>query len=252
MPRLHKLRIAWRLTRLISYTLTTLVLVPLIFSPLAKKLPKKRELASFLYRRIYRALDIKLVIHGAPTNKPSLWVCNHISWVDILLLAGGYTVDFIAKSEVGQWPLVGRVVKKSGTVLIDRGNKFQAYRSLPILQERILTGIPVLVFPEGTTTTGDYTLPFKPMFYQAAIRENMLIQPISLHYLNSKEELTDAVAFIDDDDFTISLKRILKQPKITAHLHFLAPVSAQDYHRKVMAQKNQRAINKEIELRLAG
>lgn len=246
-----KCRTAWRVTWLFIFTLITFIIIPIIFNPLASKLPKKREIASFFYRRMYRALNINLVVTGEPTQQPSLWVCNHISWLDILLLAGGHTVDFIAKSEVGEWPFVGGIVKKSGTVLIDRDNIFQAYRSLPILQERMLSGTPVMVFPEGTTTNGTYTLPFKPMFYQAAIRENLLIQPISLHYLDAQNELTDSVAFIDDDDFGVSLKRILKEPKITAHLHFLPAMKAKDFHRKMLAEQNQSDINNNISAHLS-
>lgn len=251
MKNLNRIRSLWRLTWLVVYTLLAVITVPIVFNPIIEKLPKKREWASFLYRRLYRALNIKLVVHGTPTTKPSLWVCNHISWIDILLLAGEHTVDFIAKTEVGEWPLVGNIIKKSGTVLIDRDNKFQAYRSLPLLQNRMLAGIPILVFPEGTTTAGNYTLPFKSMFYQAAVREEILIQPISLHYLDAQEELTTSVAFIGEDDFGISLKRILQQQKITAHIHFLPAINAKDYHRTVLADKNQQDINKEIELRLA-
>jgi 1-acyl-sn-glycerol-3-phosphate acyltransferase len=246
LSNFNNIRALWRLSWLIIYTLITLVTVPIIFNPRTDKLPKKRQFVSFLYRRIYSALNIKLIVHGEPTKHPSLWVSNHISWVDILLFAGGHTVDFIAKSEVGDWPLIGNVVKKTGTVLIDRNNKFQAYRSLPLLQQRMRSGTPVLVFPEGTTTSGGRTLPFKPMFYQAAIRENMLIQPISLHYVNSHGEPTDSIAFIDEDDFSISLRRILKQPRITAHIHFLPTLSADQYHRKIMARKNQKAINEKI------
>lgn len=242
----EKLTQCWRLACASQYLLLVAIIVPLIFSPLASKLPKRRQLASLLYRRFYNALNIKLVIKGSPINKPSLWVCNHISWLDILLLAGNNTVDFIAKIEVGEWPLIGYIVRKAGTVLIERDNKFQAYRSLPLLQERIKTGMPILIFPEGTTTTGNTTLPFKPMFYQAAIREEIMIQPISLQYFDSHGEVTESVAFIDDDDFFISLKRILNQPKITAQIHFLEPISAKDYHRKQLANLNQQAINQSL------
>ncbi len=240
------IRSAWRTLCLLQYVILTLLIIPLIFNPLAKKLPALRTIASFLYRRCYHALNIKLVLKGQPVQQPALWICNHISWIDILLLAGNHTVDFIAKTEVGHWPFIGSIIKRTGTLLIDRGNKFQAYRSLPLLQHRIKTGIPVVVFPEGTTSEGKSTLPFKPMFYQAAIREKLLIQPISLHYLNSQGEITDSVAFIDDDDFGTSLKRILKQPQITAVMHFLPPISAMEYDRKELAKLNQNDIEQQI------
>ena len=242
----EKLIRAWRLACASQYLLLIAIIVPIIFSPLASKLPKRRQLASLLYRRFYNALNIKLIIKGSPTEAPSLWVCNHISWLDILLLAGNNTVDFIAKTEVGDWPVVGYIVRKAGTLLIDRENKFQAYRSLPLLQERIKTGMPIVIFPEGTTTNGNATLPFKPMFYQAAIREGIQIQPISLQYFDVNGNITDSVAFIDDDDFSTSLKRVLSQPKIIAEISFLPAVSASEYHRKQLATLNRQSINQNL------
>lgn len=239
-----KVRTAWRLICLANFILIILLLAPAIFSPLTEKIPKRRNFASLLYRCCYRVLNIKVTINGVPTNKPSLWICNHISWLDVLLLAGNNTVDFIAKSEVGDWPIIGKVVKKAGTLLIDRDNKFQAYRSLPQLQDRIQSGTPVLVFPEGTTTTGDTTLPFKPMFYQAAIREKLTVQPISLRYFDHKGQISEAVPFIGEDDFSISLKRILEQPSIIAEINFLPAIPATEYHRKELANLNRQDINR--------
>ena len=178
-----------------------------------------------------------------PTAAPALWVCNHISWLDILLIAGQHTVDFIAKIEVGQWPVIGAVVKKTGTILIHRENKFQTYRSLPKLQDRLRSGSSIIVFPEGTTTTGLSTLPFKPMLYQAAIRENAMIQPVALQYFDVDGAVTEAVAFVGDESFISSFRRILKQPKTTVVMHFLPVLRASEYHRKQLADLNQKAIN---------
>lgn len=242
----EKIRPILRLVRAFNYLALVIIIVPIIFSTPAKRLPKRRELASFLYRRFYNALNVKLIVKGTPTATPSLWTCNHISWLDVLLLAGNNTVDFIAKTEVGEWPIVGSIVKKSGTILIHRENKFQAYRSLPQLQERMQSGSSILVFPEGTTTDGRSTLPFKPMFYQVAIREKAMIQPIVLQYFDSNGEITDSVAFLGEEDFLTSFKRILKQPKIIASIHFLPTLPAHEYHRKQLAEVNQQAINHKL------
>jgi 1-acyl-sn-glycerol-3-phosphate acyltransferase len=244
--KVHKQKLvrAWRLACAFHYLLVILIIVPIIFHPIARKAPKRRQFASLLYRRFYNALNIKLIIEGTPTQETALWVCNHISWLDILLLAGNNTVDFIAKTEVGDWPLIGYIVKRAGTLLIERDNKFQAYRALPKLQERIKKGVPVLIFPEGTTSNGSTTLAFKPMFYQAAVRENILIQPISLQYFDMSGKITESVAFINDDDISTSLKRILDQPKITAIIQFLPVVSAANHHRKQLATMNRQSIVK--------
>lgn len=235
-----------RLVFAFNYLALIMIIVPIIFSAPVKKLPKRREIASFLYRRFYNALNVQLTIKGSPTVSPALWTCNHISWLDVLLLAGNNTVDFIAKTEVGEWPIVGSIVKKSGTILIHRENKFQTYRSLPQLQERIQSGSSILVFPEGTTTDGRSTLPFKPMFYQVAIREKVMIQPIVLQYFDASGEITDSVAFLGEETFITSFKRILKQPKIIANIHFLPALPAHEYHRKQLAGLNQQAINHKL------
>jgi 1-acyl-sn-glycerol-3-phosphate acyltransferase len=239
-------RTGWRLLCLIQYLVLTIITIPIIFSPLGHYIPKQRKIASRLYRGCYQALNIQLVINGQPTQQPALWVCNHISWLDILILAGNNTLDFIAKSEVASWPIIGRVIRRTGTLFIERDNIFKAYKALPELQQRLQSGIPVLVFPEGTTSSGESVLPFKPMFYQAAIRGNMLIQPISIHYECSDGSFCKEVAFIGDDDFSVSFKGVLKQPKIFAHITYLPAIEAKQWHRKQMALLNQQQINKII------
>lgn len=238
-----KLRTGWRVFQLIQNLMLVVILVPIIFSPLGRIIPKRRKIASSLYRNCYKALNIKLVITGSPTIQPALWVCNHISWLDILLLAGNNCVDFVAKSEVAHWPVIGGVIRRTGTVFIDRDNKFKAYRVLPKLQQRLESGISVLIFPEGTTSIGESCLPFKPMLYQAAIRSNMLIQPVSLHYENEDGSPCTDVAFIGDDEFAISFKHILNNVQITAYITYLPALEAEQWHRKEMACMNQQLID---------
>jgi 1-acyl-sn-glycerol-3-phosphate acyltransferase len=162
------------------------------------------------------------------------------------LLAGNNCVDFIAKSEVAEWPIIGGVIQKTGTLFIDRDNKFKAYRALPELQKRLESGTSVLVFPEGTTSTGDSCLPFKPMFYQAAIRSNLLIQPVSLCYEHADGSPCSDVAFIGDDDFSVSFKRILDKQQIIARIDYLPAMKAEQWHRKEMANLNQQDIDLRI------
>lgn len=245
-----KLRTSWRLFRLIQNLVLIILLVPIIFSPFGRIIPKRRAIAGSLYRNCYKALNIKLVITGSPTSQPALWVCNHISWLDILLLAGNNCVDFVAKSEVADWPIIGGIIRRTGTLFIDRDNKFKAYRALPKLQKRLESGISVLIFPEGTTSTGESCLPFKPMFYQAAIRSNMLIQPVSLCYENLDGSPCTDVAFIGDDEFSVSFKHILSKPQIIAHISYLPVIAAEQWHRKEIASTNQQHINARIDKRL--
>ncbi len=239
----EKLRSSWRILRLGQNMIFIIILVPIIFSPFGQIIPKRRKIAGTLYRNCYKALNIQLIITGTPTSEPALWVCNHISWLDILLLAGNNCVDFVAKSEVADWPIIGGVIRRTGTLFIDRDNKFKAYRALPELQQRLESGTSVLIFPEGTTSSGESCLPFKPMFYQAAIRSNMLIQPVSLSYEHLDGSPCPEVAFIGDDEFSVSFKQILKKQQIIAHITYLPAMKAEQWHRKEMANLNQQHID---------
>jgi 1-acyl-sn-glycerol-3-phosphate acyltransferase len=239
----EKLRTSWRLLLLSQSMIFIIILVPIIFSPFGQIIPKRRKIAGSLYRNCYKSLNIELVINGSPTSEPALWVCNHISWLDILLLAGNNCVDFMAKSEVADWPIIGGIVRRTGTLFIDRDNKFKAYKALPELQQRLESGKSVLIFPEGTTSTGEFCLPFKPMFYQAAIRSNMLIQPVSLKYEHIDGSPCTDIAFIGDDEFSVSFKHILSKPQIVAHITYLPALKAEQWHRKEVANLNQQHIN---------
>jgi len=241
------LRSCFRLTRMAFYLLLATLAIPLLFSRFGNLIGQQRKIISFIYKRFYRVANIEVKITGSPITEPALWVCNHVSWMDVLILAGDNTLDFLAKSEVADWPLVGKLVQKAGTLFVDRSNKFQAYRALPELQKRIRSGTPVVVFPEGTTSDGQTTLPFKPMFYQAAVRESLWVQPVSLRYENPDGSLSSALPFIDDDSFITSLMRIVKAPKTIAHVHYLAPMTATEWHRKVMAKTNQQHIEQLIQ-----
>jgi 1-acyl-sn-glycerol-3-phosphate acyltransferase len=239
----EKLRTSWRLLLLSQNMIFIIILVPIIYSPFGQIIPKRRKIAGSLYRNCYKALNIELVIKGSPTSEPALWVCNHISWLDILLLAGNNCVDFMAKSEVADWPVIGGVIRRTGTLFIDRDNKFKAYKALPELQQRLESGKSVLIFPEGTTSTGEFCLPFKPMFYQAAIRSNMLIQPVSLKYEHIDGSPCTDIAFIGDDEFSVSFKHILSKPQIIAHITYLPAIKAEQWHRKEVANLNRQHIN---------
>jgi len=243
-----KLRVCLRLIRIVFYLGLLSLAVTLMFGRLSRFFPNRKKIITFMFRRCNSILNIKLEVTGTPTDKPSLWVANHVSWMDIVILGSFHPLDFIAKKEVAAWPVIGKISQRVGAIFVDRTNKFAAYRtSLPALQDRMKSGQPVVVFPEGTTSVGEDTLPFKPMFYQAAIRENMLVQPISLQYLQSNRQISRALPFIDDDDFLTSLIRVLKEKETIVRVHFQPAVSASEWHRKQLAKDHEQTIATDLQ-----
>lgn len=218
-----------------------------MFGRLARFFPARKKIITFIFRRCNRILNIQLEVRGLATERPALWVANHIPWMDVVILGSFCPLDFLAKDEVAQWPLVGKISQRAGAIFVDRDNKFSAYRtSLPAIQARIKQGQPVVVFPEGTTSMGESTLPFKPMFYQAAIRENLLVQPIAIQYLKVDGSISQAFPFVGDDNFFNSLLRALNEKQTRVRVHFQPAVSAALWHRKSLAKKDQEKICLEL------
>lgn len=232
-----------RLSRIFLYLLILAVVILVCFGPLKRIFPWGSQMMAWVFRRCCKVLNIKLETLGEVPQQPSLWVANHVSWVDIIALAGIKPLDFVAKSEVKNWPVIGTLSTRIGAIFINRDSKFSAYRTLPLIQQRLLSGNSVVVFPEGTTSAGIDTLSFKPMFYQAAVREGMAVQPICLKYLNPDGRASVSLPFLDDDDFIGSLIRIAKQPESCLQIHFLSMKNPGVGERKTMANQNQRQIS---------
>ncbi len=189
----------------------------------------------FWVKDLVRSLNVKLEVLGEPVEQGNLCVSNHVSWVDTVILNNAVPLAFVSRHDVEEWPFVGTFTKRMGSIYVDRSNKFQAYRSIPALEERLSEGRSVIVFPESTTTDGTELLPFYSMFIESAVRVGCYVQPVALKYTDGHGRLLRDAAYAGDDSFAGTLARILKQPKVHAHLEFLEPIDARKHDRKSIA-----------------
>lgn len=165
-------------------------------------------------------------------------VSNHISWLDVVVLGTQAPVTFVAKREVANWPLLGFLAKRSGTLFIVRGNLRATYRLVRAIAERLAAGEQVVVFPEGTTTAGKSVLPFSKAVFQAASETGVPVQPVALRYLG---EARRYAPFIGDDAFLSNLRRVLALDRVVVTVLWLSPISASE-RREVLAKQAQVAI----------
>lgn len=175
------------------------------------------------FRGASRCLGIRANCHGEPSTEPVVYVCNHVSWCDIPVLGGVLPARFLSKSEVGQWPLIGWLARQAGTVFIKRGGG-KASDVIGQLVTLLDQSQSVLVFPEGTTSSGITVLPFHGRLLRAAQEAGTPIQPVSIVY--RRDGTLDHLApFIKDDDFLRHLGRLLRQapPQVDILIH--APIS---------------------------
>lgn len=196
-----------------------------------------------LCRILLKCFHVQIHYMGTPHPDARIIVANHISWLDALLFMPAPKLRFIAKSQVKHWPIIGLMAQLLGTVFIRRENKFQVYRSLPNAQRHIRQGDNLVIFPEGTTTTGLNTHTFRPMLFEVAIRENCLVQPVAIRYWDHKQRINQNTPFIDDDGIFMSIVKLLFERRIHAHVHFLPVLNPSQYNRKQMAAMSEQSIN---------
>ena len=188
--------------------------------------------------RLLAVLDIRLEIKGTPPPPlpgNTLVVANHVSWLDIFALYNVTLTRFVAKKEIRDWPVIGTLVTRAGTLYIDRGNRRDAARINQMLADSLTAGNGMAVFPEGTTTDGASLLPFKASLFESAIRAESAVQPVAIRYLDPDGQRSDAVAYIGDITFVQSLRRLLGARGLTVELSFAPPLPSRDQSRYALA-----------------
>lgn len=131
-------------------------------------------------RRLLPALGVDLNIEGHPRPDIPLWVANHLSWVDPLVLMSLRPMGTIAKGEVASYPLIGRWAKRSGIHFVDREDATSRAAALAGFTTSLQGGRDMLLFPEGTTTRGDRLAAFYEGGLQAAFHLGLPAQPLRI------------------------------------------------------------------------
>jgi 1-acyl-sn-glycerol-3-phosphate acyltransferase len=205
------------------------------------------EIFSLWVKDLNYSMNVKVSVSGEIMSEHGLFVSNHISWLDTIVLSGIKPLSFIARHDLENWPLLGTFTARMQSVFINRDNKFHAYRSLPAIEKKLNEGRSVHVFPEGTTSVGRTVLPFYPMFYEAAVRTGRPVQAIVIHYTNASGKLLPAPAYIDDDTFGETLARMFLVDQIYAHVHFLSPMDSKKIGRKEMSSLSRNVILQKLQ-----
>ncbi|HXH72945.1 MAG TPA: lysophospholipid acyltransferase family protein [Mariprofundaceae bacterium] len=221
-----RLRQIWRAGRIVVHILAAFPLA-ILFLPLKQKRHSafQQRLIAWWLADLCRIMHVRMCIRGKPVSEPALLVANHISWLDIPLLASAWQGRFLSKADVAEWPVIGWLLRRTGTLLIRRGARRGAEQAIDDISRTLQNSESVCLFPEGTTTNGDRVLRFHPRLFQAACRTAALVQPVMLRYPEAAG-LSATVPFIGDDEFVSHLLQLLRQPEIEAELVFLPALDA--------------------------
>ncbi|CAG0975516.1 hypothetical protein ANRL3_01780 [Anaerolineae bacterium] len=199
-------------------------------------------------RAVCRILNLRLHITGKPDPDARLWVANHISWLDIIALGSQLPCQFVAKGDVADWPVIGYIAKGIGTLFVKRGDSGQTTDTAELMVWRLRQGKRLLLFPEGTTTTGEKVLRFHGKLFQPAQRAGVSVQAIALRY---EGETAQSVPFIGDDEFLPHLLKLLEAERLDLWISF-CPALPAGLERGEMARASHRQIAEALDPALAG
>ena len=145
-------------------------------------------------RRLVKAVGVEWCVVGELPTRGAV-VSNHLSYLDVLLYSAVSPFVMVAKSEVREWPLFGWLTSRAGTVYVTRGGGPSTYPAVnAAMAEAYRTGLPVLFFPEGTTTDGSDVLPFRRGLFHSVLNEEIPLRVSALRY-----SLEDTGASVEED-----------------------------------------------------
>jgi 1-acyl-sn-glycerol-3-phosphate acyltransferase len=186
-------------------------------------------------------VGLQIYCYGHITTTPTLFVANHISWLDIFALLATFPVIFVSKQEVANWPILGRLTRQVGTLFIQRGQFQAATATANKMSQALLNHQNVLFFPEGTSTKGIGVKRFHARLFQAAIQAGVPVQPIALRYPQG-EGINPIVPYIGKDIFISHVWRVLGEKKFTVELWFCPAIPVGDKRRRELADYAQQQI----------
>ena len=240
----------------------TICLVPLQWVLLALRAPLSRHLPMVWHRGVCRILGFKIERYGTMSRSaPTLFVCNHTSYLDISALGGAVPGCFVAKAEVRSWPLFGFLATLQRTVFVERRASRTAHHR-DDMAARLAAGDNLILFPEGTSSDGNRVLPFKSAFFGIAEKpvggKPLVVQPVSIAYTRLNgipmgRPYRPFYAWYGDMELASHLWTVAGLGAATIAIQFHRPVTIDEFRsRKEMAEACQAMIADGVSRAISG
>ncbi len=242
------LRKYYRIILFIPWLLLGIVLTVLFQRNTRKPHGFATNVASKWLGVLLRIFGIRIKIVGKSLPTKTLFVANHISWLDTLILGHLLHIHFLSKHEVKTMPIFGWLATRAGTLYIKRGKRNSASESSSEITNVLNQQHNSLIFAEGTTTDGNLKK-FHSRMMQSAIDAKAMVQPVAIFYpttdttdnpssksLTKNTELNPVVLFIDDMSIGTSFDKVIRAASTNVEVHFLKPINSSNASRNEIAQ----------------
>ena len=198
--------------------------------------PRQRDaIISQWSASLLAVMNVRVVKTGHIPNRDitsTMFVANHISWIDIHALNSVRAVRFVSKAEVRDWPVFGRLAINANTLFIDRAKKQDAGRIVEVTTDSLKAGDCLCYFPEGTTTDGTELKAFKGSLMQSAINNERPIWPFVIRYPNPDGSPNVEMAYHGETTLIESMWRIISLRNPVVELEFLSPIVPKGHDRR--------------------
>ena len=232
--------------------IATLIGIPLQWISVKLGLPTRRLIPMYYHRLCLWLLGVRVERRGVPSkDRPLLFIANHSSWLDHLILSSTTPLVFIAKKEIASWPVFGTLAKLQRSVFVDRARRQETGAVNEEISSRLTGGDPVVLYGEGTTGDGNRVLPFRSALLGAmsmTVGEGQTgyLQPVSIAFtrlqgLPMGRQHRPVAAWFGDTSITKHIGRVLKIGGIDAVVTF-GPAIA------VTLEMDRKAVAKSLEL----
>jgi len=174
----------------------------------------------WMSRRFLALIHCNVSVSG-DVPKSGLIACNHLGYVDILVIGSLCPAIFVAKNDVKEWPIFGWLASRAGTIFVSRNEPAKVATQLREMERPLREGYPVVLFPEGTSSDGSSVLPFRSSLFESVLITECSITPAVISYeLMGEGDVGREVAYWGDHRLIPHLGNLLSKSAFTANLSF--------------------------------
>src|SRR5213080_1468850 len=215
---------AWRAFAVVFFSACALaeIMAVILFVGREHRLATRTEWLHRWCRFACRVLGIRVATHGA-MPRSGLLVCNHLSYLDIIVLSSIRPCIFVAKRDVAGWPLFGWLAKAAGTIFVDRQRPLATAFAVNRIHAAIATGLPVVLFPEGTSSDGSTVLPFKSSLLESAVQLRCPVAAAAIEHALEDGSVADEVCYWGDMTLLSHLLNLFSKREIRSKCSFPLP-----------------------------